>query len=155
MIEQRCDSAVETRYHLLTALHVVQRRPVDILQCLSQLRLAVRVLATSDHHNVLASLTLYVDITTARWSDRPILGNTTGTLYHQSCRFCPRPLPFEFEWVADDCCITTHHPPSSVLIDVTVLPPLLSVVVCYFYVVRQVAPLWLRIIVIYRCYEYV
>ena len=62
-IEQRCDSSIETRYHLLTALHVVQRRPVDILQGLSQLRLAVRVLATSDHCNVLALLTLYVDTT--------------------------------------------------------------------------------------------
>ena len=29
VVERRCDSAVETRYHLLTALHVVQRRPVD------------------------------------------------------------------------------------------------------------------------------
>jgi len=61
VIEQKCDSAVETRYHLLTALHVVQQRPVDVLQGLSQHRLAVRVLATSDHRNVLASLTLRGD----------------------------------------------------------------------------------------------
>ena len=56
-----CDSAVETRYHLLTALHVVQWRPVDVLQGLSHHRLAVGVLAISDHRNVLALLTLCDD----------------------------------------------------------------------------------------------
>ena len=87
-------------YHLLTALHVLQRRPVDVLHGLGQHSLAVRVVDVRDQCNVLAThalrwhsltLLLHRGQIGQHWVTR-LAGRTNPICL---CISCPRWQPFE------------------------------------------------------------
>ena len=115
MINEISSRTVETLYHVLATLHIVQRRPVKVLQGVGQHRLAVRVLAALGHHNVLAMFSLCrgtrrhdhcavvrsADVGQHNWSIIPIHQNSIDLV--QDSGLSSRLFDDLFQWIAGEC----------------------------------------------------